>query len=181
VAPPIFRVRSKLYNNRLIEAREKAGFKTMAEAARAIGIPYPTLVNLEGLKLPAMGRRGCWTKTATRISNCYKVPCEELWPEELNYVSQTEKEETFDIPADLLEPPTAPDELVADQEVYDQVQQILPDLSPALQKVLRARYGLGDEPPKTLQEVGDLFGISRTRASTLEEKALRQIRERIKI
>ena len=58
----------------------------------------------------------------------------------------------------------------------DAVHQLLDHLSPREQKVLRLRFGLGAEPPRTLDEIAHEFGISHERVRQLEQGALRKLR-----
>jgi len=44
------------------------------------------------------------------------------------------------------------------------------------QQIINMRYGLTDGQPKTLQQIGDLFGVSRERIRQLEGKALRRLK-----
>lgn len=44
------------------------------------------------------------------------------------------------------------------------------------QKVIRLRYGLGDGRPRTLEEVGKEFHVTRERIRQIEAKALRKLR-----
>ena len=44
------------------------------------------------------------------------------------------------------------------------------------EKVLRFRYGLDDECPRTLEEVGKIFKVTRERIRQIEVKALRKLR-----
>ena len=44
------------------------------------------------------------------------------------------------------------------------------------QKVIRLRYGLGDGHPRTLEEVGKEFNVTRERIRQIEAKALRKLR-----
>jgi len=53
---------------------------------------------------------------------------------------------------------------------------ILDTLSPREAKVLRLRYGLDDGRPRTLEEVGKEFNVTRERVRQIEAKALRKIR-----
>ena len=45
--------------------------------------------------------------------------------------------------------------------------------------VLRMRYGLEDGKPRTLDEIGRAFGISRERVRQLEARAMAKLRERL--
>ena len=54
--------------------------------------------------------------------------------------------------------------------------QVLNTLTPRENEVLRKRYGLDDNRPKTLEEVGREFNVTRERIRQIEAKALRKLR-----
>lgn len=58
----------------------------------------------------------------------------------------------------------------------DAIRQLLDHLSPREQRILRLRFGLGGEAPRTLEEVAAEFGISHERVRQLERQALRKLR-----
>ena len=58
----------------------------------------------------------------------------------------------------------------------EQLLSILSSLTPREQKVIRLRYGLDDGRPRTLEEVGHLFKVTRERIRQIEAKALRKLR-----
>lgn len=64
------------------------------------------------------------------------------------------------------------------QALRDQVQRILGDLTERESRVLRLRYGLDDDNPRTLEEVGREIGVTRERVRQIEFEALSQLRKR---
>ena len=53
---------------------------------------------------------------------------------------------------------------------------VLNSLTPREEKVLRLRYGVDDGRPRTLEEVGKEFNVTRERIRQIEAKALRKLR-----
>ena len=58
----------------------------------------------------------------------------------------------------------------------EQLMEVLATLTPREQKVIRLRYGLDDAHPRTLEEVGKEFNVTRERIRQIEAKALRKLR-----
>jgi len=71
----------------------------------------------------------------------------------------------------------SPDQESARKLLADQIEEILKDLSPKEQKILKMRFGLRGEIPHTLEEVGKEFGVTRERIRQIEAKALEKIRQ----
>lgn len=70
----------------------------------------------------------------------------------------------------------APTEAVAYTMLKEQLLGVLDTLTPREEKVLRLRYGLDDGRPRTLEEVGKEFTVTRERIRQIEAKALRKLR-----
>ncbi|PIS35190.1 MAG: RNA polymerase sigma factor RpoD [Parcubacteria group bacterium CG08_land_8_20_14_0_20_38_56] len=71
-----------------------------------------------------------------------------------------------------------PPSLIAARELLkDQLKEILVDLAPREQKILKMRFGLDDGVTHTLEEVGKEFGVTRERIRQIEAKALGRIRD----
>ncbi len=70
----------------------------------------------------------------------------------------------------------SPDEMANQALLKDQIKEILADLTEREQKILAMRFGLDDNIPHTLEEVGKEFGVTRERIRQIEAKALEKIR-----
>ncbi len=70
----------------------------------------------------------------------------------------------------------APTEAVSYTMLKEQLIGVLDTLTPREEKVLRLRYGLDDGRPRTLEEVGREFNVTRERIRQIEAKALRKLR-----
>lgn len=60
--------------------------------------------------------------------------------------------------------------------LHEQLMEVLDTLTEREQKVLRLRFGLDDGRPRTLEEVGREFNVTRERIRQIEAKALRKLR-----
>ncbi len=72
---------------------------------------------------------------------------------------------------------TMPQEVAGRQILREYVQEILHDLDPREQKILKMRFGLEDGVTHTLEEVGEEFGVTRERIRQIEAKALERMKE----
>ena len=70
----------------------------------------------------------------------------------------------------------APDEAASYLLLKEQIEEVLSGLNDREQRVLRLRFGLDDGRPRTLEEVGREFGVTRERIRQIEAKALRKLR-----
>ncbi len=71
----------------------------------------------------------------------------------------------------------APADAASRQLLREQVQDVLGTLSERERDVLYMRYGLDDGRTRTLEEVGNIFGVTRERIRQIEAKALRKLRQ----
>ncbi len=70
----------------------------------------------------------------------------------------------------------APVKTVAHELLREDLAEVLCTLSPRERDVLRLRFGMDDGRQRTLEEVGQLFGVTRERIRQIEAKALRKLR-----
>ncbi len=70
----------------------------------------------------------------------------------------------------------APDDAAANTLLREQLNSVLATLTDREEQVLRMRFGLVDNRPHTLEEVGQYFKVTRERIRQIEAKALRKLR-----
>ncbi len=70
----------------------------------------------------------------------------------------------------------APSEMASFTLLKEQLMDVLDTLTSREEKVLRLRFGLDDGRPRTLEEVGKVFDVTRERIRQIEAKALRKLR-----
>ncbi len=71
----------------------------------------------------------------------------------------------------------APDDSLMAQSLKDEVQQGLSMLSPREVEVLSSYYGLAGKKSLTLEEIGELYGLTRERVRQIKERAIRRLRK----
>jgi RNA polymerase primary sigma factor len=70
----------------------------------------------------------------------------------------------------------SPSDMVIHVNLAEHTRKILASLTPREEKVLRMRFGIGEKSDHTLEEVGQVFDITRERIRQIEAKALRRLR-----
>lgn len=69
-----------------------------------------------------------------------------------------------------------PSDAIVSLNLAEQTRRVLSTLTPREEKVLRMRFGIGEESDHTLEEVGQDFNVTRERIRQIEAKALRKLR-----
>ena len=71
---------------------------------------------------------------------------------------------------------TSPEDHASYELLKEQLESVLDTLTDREENVLRLRFGLDDGRPRTLEEAGKVFGVTRERIRQIEAKALRKLR-----
>ena len=159
--------------------------RAMADQARTIRIPVhmvETIHKLTRVKrqlLQDLGR----DPTIEEIAKAMDVPEEKvaeiqkIAQEPISLENPVGEEEDSKM-ADFIEDETvkSPVETATQNLLREQLLGVIETLTPREQKVIRLRYGLDDSHPRTLEEVGKEFNVTRERIRQIEAKALRKLR-----
>src|SRR5574344_184595 len=70
----------------------------------------------------------------------------------------------------------SPEDFATNEMLKDEISEVLLTLTEREEKVIRLRFGLEDGKSRTLEEVGQMFGVTRERIRQIEAKALRKLR-----
>lgn len=70
----------------------------------------------------------------------------------------------------------SPEEYATNEMLKDEISEVLYTLTEREEQVLRLRFGLDDGHQRTLEEVGQIFNVTRERIRQIEAKALRKLR-----
>jgi RNA polymerase primary sigma factor len=71
----------------------------------------------------------------------------------------------------------SPNDSLLERDLVKQTRKLLGGLSPREEKILRLRFGIGEDGECTLEEIGKQFGLSRERIRQIEAKAIERLRD----
>ncbi len=159
--------------------------RAIADQARTIRIPVHMVetinkqVRVSRMLLQRLGREPAPAEIAEEmgISEYRVMEIQKIAQDPVSLETPIGEEEDSHI-GDFLEDETAtaPSDTVAFNMLKKQLVSVLDTLTPREEKVLRLRYGLDDGRPRTLEEVGKEFNVTRERIRQIEAKALRKLR-----
>lgn len=158
--------------------------RAIADQSRTIRLPVHLYETISRIKKTTknlsqeMGRKPTEEEIATRM---------EMTIEKLRFIAKSAqlpisletpigKEEDSRL-GDFIEADgETPEDQVSKSLLREDLEHVLDTLSPRERDVLRLRYGLDDGRMKTLEEIGQIFNVTRERIRQIEAKALRKLR-----
>lgn len=159
--------------------------RAIADQARTIRIPVHMVETINKVKKVSsqLLHQNGHEPTADEISEALNMPVEKV--REIMRVAQEPVsletpigEEEDSHLGDFIPDDDAPvpAEAASHTLLKEQLSSVLQSLTPREEKVLRLRFGLEDGRPRTLEEVGHEFEVTRERIRQIEAKALRKLR-----
>lgn len=135
--------------------------KVMSELVQETGKePTPDEI-AERLKIPAEKVRGILRIARDTVS--LETPVGE---EEGSYLRDFIEDKGMLSPLDV----------AIEEDMKKQIDKILSSLTPKEEQIIRKRFGIGENTPHTLEEVGQEFDVTRERIRQIEAKAIRKLR-----
>jgi len=160
--------------------------RAIADQARTIRIPVHMvetinkLIRIQRQLLQDLGREPTAAEiakkmelTAERVREITKIAQEPVSLE--TPIGEEEDSHLGDFIEDQDAP--APPDVASFTLLKEQLGEVLDSLSSRERDVLRLRFGLEDGRARTLEEVGQVFGVTRERIRQIEAKALRKLRQ----
>jgi len=77
----------------------------------------------------------------------------------------------------LMDPQASPEEQLANAQLRETIETLLEQLNAREGRVIRQRFGLSDDTPRSLSEIGERLNLSRERVRQIETRALLKLRQ----
>lgn len=159
--------------------------RAIADQARTIRIPVHMvetinkLTRVSRILLQKLGREPTPAEIAKEMGISEERVCEiqKIAQDPVSLETPIGEEEDSHL-GDFIEDvtTTTPSDSVSTTMLKETLLSVLNSLTPREEKVLRLRYGVDDGRPRTLEEVGREFNVTRERIRQIEAKALRKLR-----
>ena len=160
--------------------------RAIADQARTIRIPVHMVETINKLTrvqrqlVQELDREPTAEEIAERLGNISAEKVREIQKISMEPVSMETPigEEDDSHLGDFIEDKHAlsPDEYATNELLKDEINNVLMMLTERERKVIQLRFGLIDGRARTLEEVGQMFGVTRERIRQIEAKALRKLR-----
>lgn len=182
-----FNIKISVRNNLILKAIRSQGYTNLNKFAKECEVSIGGLYDLVNLKESPLTTDGEFSKTAKELMEALGSCPAELWTDEQltmrlrnNTVERELSKESLQIAlqsnARSLIGLDYPEQELEEVDNARLISDKIDSLTPREAKILRLRFGLDGVEALTCEEVGDLFGCTRTRIHQIEAKALRKMR-----
>jgi RNA polymerase sigma factor (sigma-70 family) len=182
-----YNVKVTVRNNLILQAIRDFGYTNLNNFAKATGVSITSLYSLVNLMEPPIGVKGEFIKSAKDLMEVLGACPSELWTDEQltlrldsnrteRVMSKEALQVTLQSSARSLIGLDYPEQEMVEEDMARITKDKLDSLTPREAKILRLRFGFDGGEGRTLEEVGKIFGISRTQIMHIEQRALRHMR-----
>jgi RNA polymerase sigma factor (sigma-70 family) len=182
-----YRLKFVIKNNLILTAIEDLGYTNLHKFSKDTHVSLTGLYDLINLKDPPIGVGGNFSKVAKQLMEALGACPTDLWTEEQLTLTLKKNSQEKNLSKEALRVALRsdarsligldyPEQEVAEKEAVQAVSEALDSLTPREAKILKLRFGIGEEDEHSLEEVGKKFEINRERIRQLEVRALKKMR-----
>ena len=182
-----YNVKVTVRNNLILQAIKDFGYTNLYNFSKATGVKITGLYSLVNLMEPPIGVKGEFIKPAKDLMEVLGACPSELWTDEQltlrldsnrteRVMSKEALQITLQSSARSLIGLDYPEQEMVEQEMVEIVKDKLDSLTPREAQILRMRFGFDGGIGHTLEEIADIFEVTRETIRQIEARALRHMR-----
>jgi RNA polymerase sigma factor (sigma-70 family) len=192
------RIEMKLRNNLVLLRMEELAIPNVAELCRRANLPKAAqtgvgkIINLQHSPLIEKDGKFKWRKYAQAIAKVLDTPIGELFTEALQTL-RVDPKAKIHVEVDAMDMQrlgngmpkilqlqagldTDPHDILDKELLKKKLEEVLKTLTPREENIIKYRFGLFGQEEHDLEEVGQLYAVTRERIRQIEAKALRKLR-----
>ena len=167
-----FNIKVTVRNARLLEAIRKK-YESVADLSRKMGQHQSTVNSLVTMKIKPINEKG-WTNLALDVAAMVGKEPENIWPKYMREIKLKKASSEVLIDLDGVKQIMADGSSEKSLSQLSAIKQFSENLSPREERLFRLRW----VDNHTLDECGELFGVSRERVRQLEAKTFRKMKKK---
>ena len=179
-----YRVTVKVQNNNILKIIEDMGYQSLFAFSNKTGYGYSTLCKLINMKEAPLGRDGKMRHAVYQLADTLGCLPEQLFSATQMETALESNKRTFEVEEaemrfmlDSRSNIKSLEDSVMDSQRDKALTNALDTLTPREKQIIELRFGVSESGEShSLDEVAKKFGVTRTRVSQIEVKALRKLR-----